>query len=96
MTITGMKGFVWDISIPNPELMVPGTKIDHREETRPLELVEQVIYSWKWILILDSEFVELLIIDTHSKGSIIIFHKQRWSAPKGYAWLSETLISEIF
>ena len=80
MTKTGTKGCLLDIFMPNPKLMIIETKINLREENRPLELVEQVIYSGKWILILDSDFVELLIIDTHSKGSIFLFHKQRWIA----------------
>ena len=75
MTITGMKGYLLDISIPNPLLMEPLTKMNLGEETRPLELVEQVIYYGKWILILGSNFVELSIMDTHSKGSIFLFHK---------------------
>ena len=70
-------------------------KINLREETIPLELVEQVIYSGKWILILYSDFVEMPIIDTHSKGPIFLIYKQHWSAPRGYAQLNETLISEI-
>ena len=75
MTITGTKGCLWDISIPNPKLMVPLTKINLREETRPLDLIEQIIYSGKWVFILESDFVEIPIIDTHFKGSIFLFHK---------------------
>ena len=76
MTITGTKGCLWNISIPNPELMVPSTKINLREETTTLELVKLVIYSGKWILILDSDFVELSIIDTQFKVCIFPFNKQ--------------------
>ena len=82
MTVTGTKDSIWDISIPNPEMMVPRMKINLREETRPLELFEQVIYSGKWILILDSDFVEISIIDTHSKGSIF-FLANNTGAPLG-------------
>ena len=73
MTITGTKSCFWDIPIPNPKLMIPWTKINPREETRPLELIEHNINSGKWILILYSDFVELPIIDTHFKGSILCF-----------------------
>ena len=96
MTKTGMKGYLLGILIPNPKLMIPCTNINLREETRPLELIEQIINSWKWILILYSDFVELPIIDTHSKGPILFLYKQHWSSPRGYARLNETLISEIF
>ena len=92
----GTKVNLWDISISNPKMMVPLMKIKLQEETRPLKLIEQVIYSRKLILILDSDFVELPITDTYSKGSIFLFHKQQWSAPRGYALLNETFISEIF
>ena len=96
MTVTSKKGHLWHIFIPNPKLMVPSTKINLREETRPLDFFEQVIYSLKWILIIDSDFVKLPIIDKHSKGLIFLFHKQHWSTPRGYALLDETLINEIF
>ena len=61
---------------PYPIAIVPLMKLDSREETRPLEFVEQVIYYVKWILILDIYFVEMPIINTHSKVSIFPFHKQ--------------------
>ena len=77
-------------------LTVPYVKINLREETRPMEFVEQVIFSGKWIVILDSDFVELPIIDTYSKGPIFLFHKQHWSVPREFARLNETLINEIF
>ena len=92
MTITGTKGCLWDIFMPNPKLMIIETKINLREENRPLEMVEQVIYSGKWILILDSDFVKLPIIDTNHKGSILLSHKQHWSAARGYSQMDEALI----
>ena len=96
MTITGSKGRLLNIFIPTPKMMVTLTKINLWLETRPLKLVEQVIYSGKWILILDSDFIELPIIDTHSKGSIFLFHKQHSTSPRWYARPNETLIIEIF
>ena len=75
-----MKVFLWVISIPNPKMIIPYTKINIIEEARPLKLIEQIIYSGKWILIPDSDLVELSIINTHFKGYIIIFHKQHWCA----------------
>ena len=75
MTITGMKGCLLDIFIPNPKLMIPGTKIILREETRPLELIELVIYFGKWIIVLHNDLFEIPIINTHPKGSSILFHK---------------------
>ena len=51
--------------MPNPKLMIIETKINLREENRSLDFFEQVISFGKWILILDSYFVELSIIDTY-------------------------------
>ena len=90
-----MKYCLWNIFIPSPKLIVPGTKINLQEETRPLEMIEQVIYYGNLLPVIHIDFVELPIIDTHPKGSIHFFHKPHMNALREYARLDEALICEI-
>ena len=68
-----MKGCPWGIFNPNHKMIIPEMKINLREEGRPFDLIEEFIYSTKWITILYSNFIEMTIIDTNVNGSIIIF-----------------------
>ncbi|KAF3643598.1 hypothetical protein T459_27589 [Capsicum annuum] len=56
--------------------MIAGSEAYLREITDTLKLVEQVIDSREWIFILIGDFVQLMIINTHYKGTVFLSMKR--------------------
>ncbi|KAK4731539.1 hypothetical protein R3W88_024527 [Solanum pinnatisectum] len=72
MTIPNSKSHFWNITIIHPQLVITRPKINLREITCSLKLVNQIIYPWKRLLILNGHLVQLTIVNTHKKRSILL------------------------
>lgn len=57
------------------ELMVIGLEVDVRETLDALKLVRPIISFRYWILIIDGNLIQFIIIDTHPQRSISITNK---------------------
>lgn len=80
MTISCSKGRLWEIRIPNLKLMITRSKINLREALHTLKLIKQIINPRKRIFILYGHFVQLTIINAHTKGTIFL-HMNNMGAP---------------
>ena len=63
MPIPRPKCCLRDISLPNSQLMVTGTKVYLGVDSHPSQLIKQVISPRKWIPILDCDLVQLSIVN---------------------------------
>ena len=70
-----------DISLPNSQLLVSSVKIYLGVDSRPSQLIKQVINPRKWILILDRNPVQLSVVNALSKGLVFLPCRQNRSAP---------------
>lgn len=59
------RGRLWDVTLLNSKLMVTRSKVNLREITGTLELIEQVINPWDGIFTLDCDLVQLSMINAH-------------------------------
>src|SRR5581483_4360861 len=95
VTITSSECCLGNIFLSNSHLMVSGSRIDFGEVCRSLQLVEQIINTRKRITILDSNLVQLPIIDAHAKRSIFLFDEQHGGSPRRRAGSNESLIQQL-
>src|SRR5688572_13200776 len=95
MAIPCPKSSLRNITFPHPQLVISGTKVYFREITRSLELIKQVINSRQRISVLDSHFIQLSIINTHSERTILLPYKQHRSTPWRDTRSNETLLKQI-
>ena len=65
-----------NIRFPYSKLMVALFEVYIRETSSTVKLIENFINSRKRILILDGKFVQLMVIYTHPKGTIILTQKK--------------------
>lgn len=59
------RGRLWDVTLLNSKLMVTRSKVNLREITGTLELIEQVINPWDGIFTLDCDLVQLSMINAY-------------------------------
>src|SRR5581483_5970934 len=76
MTITSSERCLGNIIFSDSHLVVSGSKIDLGEIGRSLQLVEQIINTRKRITVLDSNLVQLPVINAHAKRSILLLDEQ--------------------
>jgi hypothetical protein len=57
-------------------------EINLREYTCTTELVKHVINLGQWILVLDSHFVEGLIVNAYPLGDILFRDNYDWCSPR--------------
>ena len=57
VAIASSEGSLRDVLLGYLELMISGSKINLGECRGSFELIEQVVDPWKWILVLDGDFV---------------------------------------
>ena len=72
--------------------MIPRSKVYLRKRGSSLQLVQQVIDSWQWVLVLNGDFVELSIIYAHLKRAILLFDKEDRSSPWRETRSNETFV----
>src|ERR1043165_7285156 len=95
MAITSAKSSLLDVSFPDAQLVITGPQINLRVVARALKLVKEIINARKRITILDGHFVQLTMIYTHAKTSVLLLHKQNRSSPRGRTRSDETLFKEF-
>ncbi|MFS8031537.1 hypothetical protein Hanom_Chr17g01547061 [Helianthus anomalus] len=95
MSIASTKSGFGNILFENSKLMITRTKIDFGEPGSALELVKEIVDTRKRVTILDGEFVELTIIDTHAERTIFPFNEKHGSTPRRGTWTNETLLEEF-
>ena len=57
------------------ELVISGPQINLGEYFCPAELIKQIINSWEWIFVINSDIVQLTVIHTHSQTAILLVHE---------------------
>ena len=82
MPVSGAKSSLRNVLIPNPQLVVPRSQVDLRKSTRALQLIEQIINAWQWVLVSYGHLVKLAVIDAESQTPIFLLHEQQWSTPR--------------
>ncbi|KAK4731637.1 hypothetical protein R3W88_024625 [Solanum pinnatisectum] len=75
MTIMGPEYCLWNITLSYLELMIDQFEVYLRKASGTLKLIQNIISSNKWILILDSDLVDLTVINTYPKRIIFLPHK---------------------
>src|SRR3954451_5669945 len=76
MTVARTKGRLWHILILDADLMVARAKVEFRKYFGTLDSIKDLIYMRERVPILDGQFVQCLIVDTHSQASVFLFNKQ--------------------
>lgn len=76
-------------------MMLPQMKINLREVSKNLKLVKKIINPRKRVLILHSDFIQLSVVYTHSKGPVITMYKEHRSTPWENTKINEVLIKKI-
>jgi hypothetical protein len=56
--------------------MIPRAQIDLREYISTLKLIKNILYAGQWMLVLDGNCVQILIIDAHSLRTILLLYEQ--------------------
>src|SRR5581483_10074182 len=82
VTITSSERCLGNIFLSNSHLMVSGSKIDFGEVCRSLQLIKQIVNARKRITVLNSNLVQLPVIDAHAKRSIFLFDEQHGGSPR--------------
>jgi len=82
MTIAGPESCLWNITLSYSQLMIARSEVYLRKTSGTLNLIEKIINSRKWILILDSNLIQLTVIYTHSNRTIF-FLTNKTRAPQG-------------
>ncbi|KAM0023987.1 hypothetical protein Hdeb2414_s0022g00610551 [Helianthus debilis subsp. tardiflorus] len=95
MSIASAKSGFGNVLFEDSKLMITRTKIDFGETSSALKLIKEIVDTRKRVTILDGEFVELTIIDTHAKGTIFLFNEEHGSTPRRGTWTDETLLEEF-
>lgn len=81
MPISSSKSCVWNITCPNFLLMVAWSEIHFWEAGSTPMLVKKIIYPWKRILIIYYNILQLVVVYTYTKGTIL-FSQTRPKIPK--------------
>ena len=81
MPIPYVESYLRHMFRTNKQLMIPWSQIDLQEHCSPLQLIEQVVDTRKWVLILDQDLIQLPIVYAESHWSIIFLDKQQWCSP---------------
>ncbi|KAJ0582257.1 hypothetical protein HanHA300_Chr04g0150211 [Helianthus annuus] len=95
MSIASTKSGFGNVLFEDSKLMIARTKINFGETGSALELIKEIVDTRKRVTILDGEFVELTIIDTHAERAIFLFNEEHGSTPWRGTWTNETLLEEF-
>src|ERR1044071_120843 len=95
MTMTCTKGCLGNVFIVDSKLMITRMKINLREVGCSLKLIEKIVNPRQWITILDGEFVEFAIVDTHSKRSIFLLNELDRGSPWRRTGANKTFIRKF-
>ena len=66
MSVSGPESSLWDILLSYFQLMVSRSDVNLGENTRSLQLVEQIVDSRERILILDSHLIQFPVVDAQA------------------------------
>src|ERR1043165_9679636 len=95
MAITSAKSSLLNVGFPDAQLVITRPQINLRIIAGALKLVKEIINARKRVTVLDGHFVQLTVINTHTKAPILLLHKQNISSPRGRARSNETLFQEF-
>ncbi|CAN1317905.1 hypothetical protein LINPERPRIM_LOCUS30606, partial [Linum perenne] len=76
------KGCHWHRSFLHLQLVITRPQVYLREHFSPLQLIEEIVYPWKWVTILDRRLVQPPIVNTHPHRPILLLHKQHRCPPR--------------
>ena len=77
---SGEDGFL-DILLSNSNLIIARLQVNFRENFCSLQLIEQVLNTREWILVLDSDLVEATIINTQAQTKIFLGSEEHRCTP---------------
>src|SRR6185436_7648668 len=66
----------------DPQLKIARTKINLREYTSTSKQIEEILNTGQWMLVLDSDCIQLPIIHTHPLRAILLIYQQQWKSPR--------------
>ena len=75
MTIHSSKYFFMYILTSNRMFVIPRFEVNLIKVAVPLDLFKKVVNPMERILVLNGDFIELSIINTHPKGPILLLNK---------------------
>ena len=74
--IAGGEGSLVFIARADSDLVIAGVKIKFGEVFCFAKAIVEVINAWDREIVLDSDIIEATIVDTHSHGSVFLFHEK--------------------
>ena len=74
--IAGGEGGLVFIARADSDLVIAGVKIKFGEVFCFAKAIVEVINAWDREIVLDSDIIEATIVDTHSHGSVFLFHEK--------------------
>src|SRR3954471_17994631 len=76
MTVARAKGHLWYILILDADLVVARAKVEFGKYFGALDSIKDLIYARERVPILDGQFIQGSIVDTHPQASVFLFNKQ--------------------
>src|ERR1044072_7933875 len=95
VTITGPEGSLLYIFFLDPDLMVTRSQIYLGEYRSSLQLVHQIINSWKRVSVLNGHLIQLPIIHTQPGSAILFLDQQYRCTPRRYTWSNKSLLRQV-
>src|SRR3954467_5881394 len=75
MAISRAEGCLRDILVLDADLVIAGAEVDLGEHLGTLYSVEYFINTREGVTVLDGQFVQRAVVDTHSQASVLLFDK---------------------
>lgn len=86
----GLPGAV----LPNPELVIARLQVQLGEVESMLQLVQEIVNSWERVPVLDANFVEDAVVDTHSSPAVFFWHQHDWGTTGEAACFDSTTLEQ--
>ena len=68
------------VPIHNPDLVVPQLHVDTTKILRSSQPIKEIMNSRQWIVLIDGDFIQRFVDDTHSELAILLIHKEDWDS----------------
>ena len=92
MPIPSAESCFFYVLLVDPDLIVTPSKINFREDLGTMESVKEIIYQWNGESVLDGDFVECVVVDTHLETAIFLLDKDNWGTIWGYTGFDRSIL----
>ena len=97
--IVATKCCLWDVLIPNSDLVVPRTQIDLREVLGSSKLIHQLINAGNGVPVHEGLLVKGSVVYAHPKGPILLLHqhygRSKWTGTRPDVTQSKQLLNSL-